>query len=269
MTPRKLRTLVLSYYSAHGRHTLPWRKTRDPYKILVSEVMLQQTQVSRVVPYYEEFLRRFPTVRALSDAPLSSVLRAWQGLGYNRRAKMLHEAAKAVVRDYDGRFPKTAAELEKLPGVGPYTAGAVAAFSYNEDVTIIETNIRTVVTHHCFPDAEVVPDSDVLAVLRKAHPEGRSREWHWALMDYGSHLKKSGVRINKKAKGYVKQKAFKGSSREVRGAILRTLANAPATGVALAKLFPKERKEEVEVQLQKLLSEGLITREGRTYALFG
>ena len=151
MTPKKFKDTVWKYYREHGRSDLPWRKTTDPYRILVSEVMLQQTQVERVIPYYTRFLKKFPTVRALAKAPLSQVLIAWQGLGYNRRAKMLHEAAKEVVRGHGGLFPRTALELEKLPGVGPYTAHAVAAFAYNEDGICIETNIRTAVTHHFFP----------------------------------------------------------------------------------------------------------------------
>lgn len=261
MTPKKLRDTVLTHYQKHGRHALPWRKTRDPYKILVSEVMLQQTQVERVIPYYAEFLARFPNVRALSDAPLSEVLRAWQGLGYNRRAKHLHEAARTVVRDYDGGFPKTAAELEELPGVGPYTAGAVAAFAYNEDVEIIETNIRTVVMHHCFPDGEQIADADVRAVLKKAAPVGEARVWYWALMDYGSHLKRTGVRINGRTKGYVKQKPFKGSTREVRGRILKTLAKGACTERTL--LIDAAEK----AQLLALVEEGLVRKAGRTYRL--
>jgi len=265
MTPRKLRTLVLAHYRTHGRHVLPWRKTRDPYKILVSEMMLQQTQVDRVIPYYKSFLARFPNVRALSEAPLSAVLRAWQGLGYNRRAKLLHEAAKAVVGEHGGRFPKTAHELERLPGVGPYTAGAVAAFAYNEDTLLIETNIRTVVLHHSFPDAVSVSDSEIREVLRKAQPKDMAREWYWALMDYGSHLKRSGIRTNHRSKGYVTQGAFKGSSRQARGAILRTLAESPKR--SLSDILGKERIEQVASELQKLMNEGLVEKYRGSYRL--
>ena len=267
MTPQKLRALVQAHYRKHGRHTLPWRTTHNPYRILVSEVMLQQTQVDRVLPYYKSFLKRFPTVAALAKAPLSDVLQAWQGLGYNRRAKMLHEAAKAVVKEHGGRMPRTKEALEALPGVGPYTAGAVAAFAYNEDVLIIETNIRTVILHHLFDDREKVSDIEVLAALARATPKGSAREWYWALMDYGSYLKKNGVRINNKSTGYTKQSAFKGSSREVRGAILRTLLTAPRTKEALLKLFSIERSPQVVEQIDKLLLEGLIQKKGRFYTL--
>ncbi|MHB8860568.1 MAG: HhH-GPD family protein, partial [Minisyncoccota bacterium] len=164
MTPAKFRTLVWRYYRAHGRHELPWRppalslrrdKTLDVYHVLISEVMLQQTQVNRVLPIYAEFTRRFPTARKLAAAPLSEVLRSWQGLGYNRRAKMLHAAAKALseisrsnLKNLASRFDLDISELEKLPGVGPYTARAVAAFAYNQDSIVIETNIRTAIIHH-------------------------------------------------------------------------------------------------------------------------
>src|SRR3989344_2119575 len=141
-TVSNFRRIVWRYYHAHGRHDLPWRKTHDPYKILVSEVMLQQTQVERVIPFYKKFIRQFPTAKKLDAAPLSEVLKAWQGLGYNRRAKMLHQAARELGM---GKLnsPIPVVELERLSGVGPYTARAVAAFAFNQDVIVIETNIRT------------------------------------------------------------------------------------------------------------------------------
>lgn len=144
----EFKCIVWDHYRKHGRHNLPWRKTKNPYRILVSEIMLQQTQVERVTPYYKTFLKQFLTVRSLSRAPLSSVLRAWQGLGYNRRAKMLHEAAKEIAKR--GSFPKKVTELERLPGIGPYTARAICAFAYNQNVVFVETNIRTALIHHFF-----------------------------------------------------------------------------------------------------------------------
>ncbi|MEK7101075.1 MAG: A/G-specific adenine glycosylase, partial [Patescibacteria group bacterium] len=260
MKAQKVSATVWKYWKEHGRHELPWRKTTDPYKILVSEVMLQQTQVERVIPYYKNFLKQFPNVNALAQAPLSEVLKLWQGLGYNRRAKMLHEAAKYILSHqpvYKASentrlnlvFPGSAAELEKLPGVGSYTAGAVAAFAYNHDEIFIETNIRTVVTHHVFPGEEQVSDAQVREVLERVHPKGNAREWYAALMDYGAHLKRSGVRINARAKGYTKQSAFKGSGREVRGAIVRALTVAPTTRAKLLSLFGEERRAQTEEQI--------------------
>ncbi len=263
-TKRAIRNTVWKHYRAHGRHTLPWRKTRDPYKILVSEVMLQQTQVLRVIPYYRAFISLFPTVQALAQAPLSDVLRAWQGLGYNRRAKMLHDAARAVCAQ-SGRMPRTYEGLLKLPGVGPYTAGAVCVFAYNKSVPLIETNIRTVLFHHALSGRTHVPDSELLQLTVALMDRTRSREWHWALMDYGSHLKGLGVRVNSASKHYVKQSRFEGSDRQARGAILRALAEGPASARMLhAKGADPARLTRALASLQK---EKLIRYEHSRYVL--
>ncbi len=253
---RSFRKIVWKYYRAHGRHELPWRKTKNPYRILVSEIMLQQTQVDRVKPYYRAWLAKFPTVRALANASLADVLVAWQGLGYNRRAKMLHEAAKELATKKS--FPRTAQELEKLRGIGPYTASAVAAFACNADTVLIETNIRTAVIHHFFPKKKKVHDEDVRAVLTQALPNGKSREWYAALMDYGAYLKRSGVRLNAKAKGYTKQSAFAGSARQARGAILKALVQGPRTPAFLSGVLGDDRILQANAQLTALTNEGLI-----------
>jgi len=253
------RKTVWDHYKKQGRHELPWRKTKDPYRILVSEVMLQQTQVERVIPYYKDWLRKFPTEKALAKASLAEVLRAWQGLGYNRRAKNLQEAAKEVAKL--GKFPE---DLESLRGVGPYTARAVRAFAHNEDVVFIETNIRTVVTHHFFSIKEKVEDKEILSILEKALPKGKSREWHGALMDYGSFLKRSGIRINSKAKAYKKQEPFEGSRRQVRGAIVKALTRGPRTTAFLVEILGPKRRGSVRAQLASLTKEGLIElRQGK------
>ncbi|MDP2815474.1 MAG: A/G-specific adenine glycosylase [Rectinemataceae bacterium] len=267
MTPTRFRNLVFAHYKKHGRHDLPWRKTKDPYRILVSEVMLQQTQVERVLPFYKAFLKEFPDVKALATAPLARVLIRWQGLGYNRRAKMLHEAAKTVVKDYVGKMPNTVEALEKLPGVGHYTARAVAAFAYNEDVILIETNLRTAVTHHFFPNEEKVSDKEILLILEKLFRKGTSREWYSALMDYGAFLKRSGVRINAKSKTHAKQSAFVGSGREARGAILRALSKEAKTEHFLSSLLGSERSEQVAAQLEKLAKEGFLEKKNNRYQL--
>lgn len=254
---------VRRYYKNHGRHDLPWRRTTDPYKILVSEVMLQQTQVPRVVPKYALFLKSFPNVGALARAPLGDVLRAWQGLGYNRRAKLLHECANAAC----GGFPKTYRDLVLLPGVGPYTAGAVMAFAYNEPVVLIETNIRTVYLHHFFPDRTDVRDTELLPYIERTLDQKNPRAWYAALMDYGAHLKASIGNQNHRSRAYAKQSAFKGSDREIRGATLRLLSEKHATARAVAvqlSTFPKER---VYAQLSALHAEGLIAKRGRVYTL--
>src|SRR3989339_1964501 len=180
-----------SFYKKSGRGHLPWRKTKDPYKILVSELMLQQTQVSRVVPKYEAFLKRFPTFAVLAKASLSDVLKEWQGLGYNRRAKFLHETAKIVAKQYKGKFPKEVLEIEKLPGIGHYTARAVSTFAFNNPEVFIETNIRTVFTHFYFPTKRLVSDKEILLLIESDLKKSKMepRDFYAALMGYGSHLK--------------------------------------------------------------------------------
>ena len=224
---------VWAYYRAHGRYNLPWRKTRDPYKILVSEVMLQQTQVPRVLEKYKEFLDAFPTVQECARAPLAHILKIWNGLGYNRRGKYLHDAAKKIVKI--GNIKK--ALMEPLPGVGPYTRAAVRTFAYNEPHTMIETNIRAAFIHHFFPSRNAngrrqdgntsVHDRDLITLIETAAADQDPREWHWALMDYGSYLKKQFPNPSRKSAGYTKQSKFEGSLRQVRGAILRELHKGP------------------------------------------
>jgi A/G-specific adenine glycosylase len=207
-------------------------------------------------------MRRFPTVRALAAAPLASVLSAWQGLGYNRRAKNLHEAAKAVVKLHGGRMPKEEGALRALPGVGPYTASAVMAFAYDARVALVETNVRTVFFHH-LDLPEKVSDKELLALVMRALPEKGYREWYSALMDYGAHLKAVGVRTNARSAHYKKQPAFAGSLRQARGAVLRALAEGPAAEKALLALAG----EKGPAALSALLSEGLVVRAGRRYRL--
>ena len=245
------------FYKAN-RRALPWRKTRDPYKILVSEVMLQQTQVERVVPKYNAFLKEFPTVSTLAKAPLSKVLSQWSGLGYNRRGKFLHEAAKVIVIDgWEG----------KLPGVGPYTRAAVEAFAFNKPGVFIETNIRTVYTHFYFKDKQGVADAEILPLIEKDLKKSKMepRDFYAALMDYGSHLKKSGIKINKQSKHYMKQKKFEGSDRKVRGEILRELLKGPKTLAQLQKVL--DEKEKAPRLLARLMDEGLLKKTESRYGV--
>ena len=180
---REFQAFVLDWYAKCGRHDLPWRQDHDPYKILVSELMLQQTQVSRVVPKYQAFIMQYPTVKKLAKASLGDVLRLWQGLGYNRRAKFLLQCAQSVSGEYKGVFPTTYDEILKLPGIGPYTAAAICAFAYNQPVALIETNVRQVYIHHFFKRAEQVTDTQILEKVRRTLPTTQSRQWYAALMD--------------------------------------------------------------------------------------
>jgi A/G-specific adenine glycosylase len=179
---------LLGWYAGNAR-VLPWRLTRDPYRILVSEVMLQQTQVDRVIPYYERWLELFPTVDALAAAPTRDVISAWAGLGYNRRAVNLQRTARAVVETYAGEFPRTVPELIALPGIGPYTAGAIAAFAFEQDVAFVDTNMRRVVHRLAFGSdlpAPLVDEKEIVAAAGKLLPEGHGWVWNQALIEFGA-----------------------------------------------------------------------------------
>lgn len=250
----KFRRVVWEYYKKNGRHTLPWRKTRVPYRILVSEVMLQQTQVSRVVEKYGEFLKAFPTVRSLARAPLASVLRVWSGLGYNRRAKYLRDAAIIIISEHGGSFPRDYPSLRSIPGIGQYTANAVRVFAFNEPEVLIETNVRTAVIDYFLQGKQDVEDFEIEKLAAQAAVGQDPREWHSALFDYGAHLKQSGVRLNSQSAGYTKQSKFDGSLRQVRGAILRELhANREPKRLPFAK-------ERIKNACAGLVRDGLVVK---------
>lgn len=268
-TKRAFTATVWRYYTKHGRHTLPWRLTTDPYRILVSEVMLQQTQVSRVLPKYQAFIERFPNIQSLAAASLTDVLGLWQGLGYNRRAQLLWRAATTIERDYRGVFPGTHAHVLSLPGIGTYTAGAIMAFAYNKAYPIIETNIRTVIIHHFFTGNQAVTEAQIARVVCDTLPQKRPREWYYALMDYGVHLKQSLGNLNRHSTTYKKQSAFKGSTRQVRAALVRELVASPTamTKKALLALFPSVAPAVVLAQLEALLVSHMVECSGTRYRI--
>lgn len=259
---------VWSFYDQNAR-VLPWRQARqsgkyDPYKILVSEIMLQQTQVNRVIPKYQAFLRLFPDVTTLAQSSLADVVIAWQGLGYNRRAKYLHQTAKIVSQQYSGQLPKQLDDLVKLPGIGENTAKAVLVYSHNQPQVFIETNIRSVYLYHFFQNTKDVHDKQILELVGKTIDSQNPREWYWALMDYGTHIKKTIGNQNARSKQYKKQSPFAGSRRAIRGQILRSLANNPCSLDALKEQIVDKRLEET---LAHLLKEGLIVHQNHTYKL--
>ena len=278
---------IRQYYRAHGRD-LPWRKTRDPYRILVSEIMLQQTQVSRVLLYYPTFLKRFPDFRALHRAPMREVLAAWQGLGYNRRALALKKIAEAVISRHGGKLPRDRESLLALPGIGQSTAGALLAFAYNIPAPFIETNIRRVFLHSFFPRGRKVGDTAILELVKKALPRpdrnglsvaDRSRaarastshgtsEWYYALMDYGTMLARgAGGNPNRKSRHYKVQSKFNGSNRQLRGRILKLLiAEGLLALPAIARLVGKSNLQIVQV-LAQLQKEGFIVKRSRSFAI--
>lgn len=245
---------------------LPWRAPEADgqfaaYKILVSEVMLQQTQAGRVIPKYQQFIERFPDQHSLAQAPLADVLVAWSGLGYNRRARYLHEAAKRL-----GATPQPWSydDLVACKGIGPNTAAAICVYAYNVPLVFIETNIRTVFIHHFFSGSAAVHDKELLPYISETLDREYPREWYWALMDYGVQLKSTVGNAARSSKHYAKQSKFEGSRRQVRGRVLRELASGVRTSAELAEVIPDERLAAV---LQELRRDGLISVQGDQLSL--
>ncbi len=209
---------VFDFYESNGR-TLPWRLTTDPYLILLSEVMLQQTQVSRVIKYFEEWKGRWPTVEKLASASKQEVLKAWLGLGYNNRGLRLHQAAKIICKDFAGNVLEAMKHYESIPGVGRYTANAVLIFSSNLDLVTVDTNIRRILIHE-FSLCEDTPDKEIWQLAARCLPKQKSRVWHNALMDFGAlelTAKNTGIRPK------TQQSSFEGSDRQIRAKVLRLL----------------------------------------------
>jgi A/G-specific adenine glycosylase len=254
------REVIFNHYLASGR-TFPWRNTTDPYAILVSEIMLQQTQTERVVPKYEAFLTAFPTLPALAQAKVTEVLHLWQGLGYNRRGLALQRAAEEIVRNYDGKVPNSVEELVTLPGIGPYTAGAILAFAFNQPVPLIETNIRRVYLHHFFQDKEGIADKELFPLIEATMDQKNPREWYYALMDYGAWLTKQVPNPNRRSKHYTKQAAFTGSQRQLRGALLRLHLENPAITVEELIRHTGASPEKVQAVREALIAEGFPLNE--------
>lgn len=206
---------------------LPWRNIDDPYAVLVSEVMLQQTQVARVEKHWTRFLSMFPTVDALAAAATADVLAQWQGLGYNRRALALKRAAEVCSAERGGELPATAEELEQLPGIGPATAAGIMAFAHNRPSVYIETNVRTVFLHELFPDRDKVSDREIAPLVAATCPKGDARAWYYALLDYGAHLKTLVANPSRRSAHYARQSAFEGSRRQKRAEVVRVVLAEP------------------------------------------
>ncbi|HEY5220957.1 MAG TPA: A/G-specific adenine glycosylase [Candidatus Paceibacterota bacterium] len=260
---------IRAHYRRAGRGALPWRHTRDPYAILVSEIMLQQTQVSRVEGYYKKFLKQFPDFRKLARAKNGDVLKAWQGLGYNRRAMFLKRAAEIVVKQYDGRLPCDRAVLETLPGIGKGTSGSLMAFAFNKPEVFIETNIRRVFIHFFFPKRRKVTDAELERYIESSIDKKNPREWYWALMDYGAVMQATGapmnhVNPNHRSAHYKKQTAFAGSDRELRGKIVRSILAAKKNKMSIDKVLRivAATSERFIKVLGGLEREGFIVRKG-------
>lgn len=270
---KKFQELVYSEAKKIDRSHLPWRKKITPYKILVSEIMLQQTQVARVVDFFNNWLEVFPDFETLARASTSEVLKKWKGLGYNNRGLRLQKLAQIIIKDFNGILPKTKSELEKLPGVGPYTAGAILAFAYNKPEVFIETNIRRVFIHHFFSDEYDISDKQLFPLIEEVLDIKSPRLWYWSLMDYGSQIpKQEKFNPNKQSKHYTKQSKFSGSVREMRSHITqfvlseqeksksKNLSQSTSFSV-LEKRFGSD--ERFEKALAGLVKDGILRSDGK------
>jgi A/G-specific adenine glycosylase len=256
-----LRAEVLRFHAEHPR-PMPWRETADPYAVLVSEVMLQQTQVPRVLPKYAEFLEAFPGPTELSAAPLAAVLEVWSGLGYNRRAVNLKRAAEAIAQHYGGAVPSDPTVLATLPGIGPATAAAVATYAFGAFAPFIETNVRAVLLHHFFADADDVPDSALAPIAEALWDPADPRTFGYALMDYGAWLKSTAPNPSRRSRHHARQSTFEGSDRQARAAFVRALVRAgglATSGLAEEAGVDEERAERL---LEGLERDGLVSRDG-------
>ena len=242
---------------------MPWREDTSPYSIFISEVMLQQTQVSRVLTKYPIYISQFPDFISLAHANTSVLLSTWQGMGYNRRALYLKSAADIVCNKYNSVLPDDPSLLDELPGIGYATACSISAFAYNKPVAFIETNIRRVYIHHYFGDTDTVSDDDIFPVVQRTVDTKNPREWYWALMDYGAYLATKVENPNKKSRHYSIQKRFKGSVREVRGSLLKLLLTKPLSVNELKVIYKND--ERLFTAVMQLEKEGFIVEKKRKY----
>jgi len=265
---RAFRQMVLSHYEQYGRD-MAWRNTTNPYQILVSEIMLQQTQVARVTTKFPEFIHAFPDFASLATAPLANVLTVWQGMGYNRRVIALQKCAIRVMNEYNGILPADVDILATFPGIGRATASSIAAFAFNMPVVFIETNIRRVFIHYFFTDTDTVRDAEILPLVEKALYRKNPRVWYWALMDLGTALKKTVPNPNRRSVHYSKQSPFEGSDRNIRGIIIRMLLAKP--GMSENKFLEIRNEDPARIKkiLSALESEGFIHRYKDRFFLSG
>lgn len=252
----EFKKIIWNFYK-HNKRNLPWRQTRDPYKILVSEVMLQQTQSYRVIPKYTSFIKKFPTVKALANASVQAVLKEWQGLGYNRRALFLKQCAEKIKKEHKGKFPRDFDTLCTLPGIGKATAGDILAFAWNIPAIVLETNIRSVFIHFFFKDKEKVSDKEIIPLIEATLDQNNPREWYWALFDYGAELKKNISNPSRKSRHYTRQSMFVGSFRQKRGAVLKLLLQKPRTQKEIQKILDYDNSTVSKILLA-LEKEGFI-----------
>jgi A/G-specific adenine glycosylase len=258
--------IIYSYFKQYGRD-FPFRKEISPYNVVVSEMMLQQTQTSRVVEKFQQFIQKFPDFQSLANAPLNDVLKVWQGLGYNRRAVALKTISEKVVKEFDGILPADVEILKSFPQIGHNTASSIVAFAFNIPTYFIEVNIRRVYIYFFFPGKTSIDDGNIMPIVRRTIDPSNVRKWYYALMDYGVMLKKTHPELNKRSVHYRKQSKFKGSNREIRGKILKLL-------IASSSLTETEMLSELEINsiklkeiLNLLIAEGFIKQENHLFSI--
>ncbi|HLC97131.1 MAG TPA: A/G-specific adenine glycosylase [Candidatus Nanoarchaeia archaeon] len=259
------RSTIYHHYYEKGRK-LAWRHVKYSYKVLVSEFMLQQTQVKRVKDYFPAFIKKFPTFKALAHSKSSEVIKAWSGLGYNRRALFLKKTAEIVSEKFKGKLPDDIDTLQSLPGIGHATACEIAAFAFNKPVIFIETNIRTVFIHFFFKNKSKVDDKEVIKLVEKTLDKKNPRDWYYALMDYGVMLKQKYPNPNRKSKQYYKQPKFEGSNRQVRGQILKLLGKKNVSKEELIRKIDRDSILTIKI-LEGLEREGFVEKKKKRYRI--
>ena len=261
----EFREIVFSNYRQAGRK-FPWRGA-DPWGVMVSEYMLQQTQTERVIPFWENWMRLWPRPKDLIKVPMEEVLQNWSGLGYNRRCYNLKNSASIIVNEYDGKVPDSPPVLRLLPGIGSYIAGAIACFGYNYPSVFIETNIRSTMIHCFFPDRYDVRDAEILPLLKKALYKKDPRTWYYALMDYGVTLKKLTENPSRRSAHYVRQTPFIGSFRQARGKVIRALASVGPSNVEEIGITCGLEAEKLYRVLERLENESLVAEKDGIYRI--
>ncbi len=255
------KALVWNFY-AFNKRVFEWRKEITPYKVVVSEIMLQQTQTDRVAKKFSPFIDQFPDFKTLAQATQSEVLMHWIGLGYNRRALALHAIAQKVVAEHDGNLPSDVEVLQSFKGLGHATASSIAAFAFNKPTCFIETNIRSVYLHNFFFKKEDVHDKELMPLIHATVDKSNPREWYYALMDYGVHLKKLYKNPSRKSRHHTVQSKFEGSDRQIRGEIIRLLLFHKIMKKEEILLFfaLKEhwKNKNIEEIIFKMVKEGLV-----------
>lgn len=258
---------IIHHYHANKRRSFAWRDQISPYRVVVSEIMLQQTQTDRVAQKFDPFIAQFPSFQALAQAPFHDVLRFWKGLGYNRRAMGLQKIAQIITEKHNGQLPDQPEILETFPSIGKATARSILAFTYNQPTVFIETNIRSVFIYFFFKNHTSVSDKELEPFIAQTVDQKNPREWYYALMDYGVMLKKTVGNLSRLSTHYAKQSKFEGSDRQIRGMILQALLDQPGICKQELLLLLGKEKTRIDKILQDLCTEGFVKADSRNLFL--